>query len=91
MKQNKPIKSPTLVLEDDQSTIKAVKDLALHSRTKHTLLKYRYIREVKQAGIFDILYIDTVTGLGPDYVPGSWPEPALVALQFRQEPPFPCK
>ena len=55
---NRPIKSLTLVLEDNQSTIKAAKDLALHSRTKHTLLKYRYIREARQAGIFDILYID---------------------------------
>ena len=56
---NKPIKSPTLVLEDNQSTIKAAKDPALHSQTKHTLLKYRYIKEARQAGIFDILYIDT--------------------------------
>ena len=55
---NRPIKSPTLVLKNNQSTIKAVKDLALHSRIKHTLLKYRYIKETKQAGIFDILYID---------------------------------
>ena len=55
---NRPIKSPTLVLKDNQSTIKAAKDPALHSRTKHTLLKYRYIKEVRQAGIFDILYID---------------------------------
>ena len=30
-----------------------------------------------------------VTGLGPDCVPGSWPELTLAALQFRQEPPFP--
>ena len=27
-----------------------------------------------------------VTGLGPDYVPGSWLERTLLALQFRQEP-----
>ena len=56
---NRPIKTPTLVLKDNQSTIKAAKDPALHSRTKHTLLKYRYIREIRQAGIFNILYIDT--------------------------------
>ena len=56
---NKPIKSPTLILKDNQSTIKAAKDPTLHSRTKHTLLKYRYIKETKQAGIFNILYIDT--------------------------------
>ena len=56
---NKPIKLPTLILKDNQSTIKAAKDPALHSRTKHTLLKYCYIKETKQAGIFDILYIDT--------------------------------
>ena len=55
---NKPIKSPTLVLKNNQSTIKAAKDPALHSRTKHTLLKYRYIKETKQAGIFNILYIN---------------------------------
>ena len=56
---NMPINRPTLVLEDNQSTIKAAKDPALHSRTKHTLLKYRYIREARNAKIFDILYIDT--------------------------------
>ena len=56
---NRPIKSPTLVLKNNQSTIKAAKDPALHSRTKHTLLKYRYIKEARQAGIFNILYIDT--------------------------------
>ena len=44
---NRPIKSLILVLEDNQSIIKAVKDPALHSRTKHTLLKYRYIREAR--------------------------------------------
>ena len=44
---NKPIKTPTLVLKDNQSTIKAIKDPALHSQTKHTLLKYRYIKETK--------------------------------------------
>ena len=32
-----------------------------------------------------------VTGLGQDYVPGSWPEFTLLALQFKQEPPFHCK
>ena len=30
-----------------------------------------------------------VTGLGPDYtIPGFWPELTLLALWFRQEPPF---
>ena len=56
---NTPINKPTLVFEDNQSTIKAAKDPALHSRTKHTLLKYRYIREARNPKIFDILYIDT--------------------------------
>ena len=56
---NKPIKSPTLVLKDNKSIIKAAQDLALHSWPKYTLLKYRYIREARQAGIFVILYIDT--------------------------------
>ena len=44
---NRPIKLLTLVLKDNQSTIKTAKDPALHSRTKHTLLKYRYIREAR--------------------------------------------
>ena len=55
---NRPIKSLTLVLEDNQSIIKAVKDPALHSRIKYTLLKYCYIKEARQDGIFDIFYID---------------------------------
>ena len=44
---NRPIKSPTLVLKDNQSIIKAAKDPTLHNRIKHTLLKYRYIREAR--------------------------------------------
>ena len=44
---NRPIKSPTLVLKDNQSTIKAAKDPALHNRIKHILLKYRYIKEAR--------------------------------------------
>ena len=56
---NRPIKSPTLILKNNQSTIKAAKDPALHSQTKHTLLKYRYIKEARQVGIFNILYINT--------------------------------
>ena len=56
---NRPIKSLILILKDNQNTIKAAKNPALHSQTKHTLLKYRYIKEARQAGIFDILYIDT--------------------------------
>ena len=42
---NIAIKGPILVLKDNQSTIKAAKDPALHSRIKHILLKYRYIKE----------------------------------------------
>ena len=56
---NRPIKTPTLILKNNQSTIKTAKNPALHSRTKHTLLKYRYIKKARQAGIFNILYINT--------------------------------
>ena len=56
---NRPIKTLTLILKDNQSIIKAAKNPALHSRIKHTLLKYYYIRETRQAGIFNILYIET--------------------------------
>ena len=56
---NRPIKSPILILKDNQSTIKAVKDPALRSQIKHILLKYYYIKEARQAKIFDILYINT--------------------------------
>ena len=44
---NRLIKLPTLVLKNNQSTIKAAKDPALHSRTKHTLWKYCYIKETR--------------------------------------------
>ena len=30
-----------------------------------------------------------MASLSPDYIiPGPWPEPTLLALWFRQEPPF---
>ena len=44
---NRPIKSPTLILKNNQSIIKAAKNPALHSRIKYTLLKYYYIKEIR--------------------------------------------
>ena len=56
---NRPLHNPILILEDNKAAIKAAKDPALHSRTKHTLLKYRYIREAIKAKVFNTFYIDT--------------------------------
>ncbi|KAK2074628.1 hypothetical protein P8C59_008822 [Phyllachora maydis] len=42
---HRPIDYPITLYRDNQGSITVANDLALHARTKYTLLKFRYIRE----------------------------------------------
>lgn len=55
----KPVTLPFQLYEDNQGTISTSKDLTLHNCTKHTLLKFHYVREVIRAGTVKVNYLET--------------------------------
>ncbi|KAK2069319.1 hypothetical protein P8C59_003910 [Phyllachora maydis] len=56
---HRPIDHPITLYRDNQGSITVANDLALHARTKHTLLKFRYVREQVKAKIVTIIYLNT--------------------------------
>ncbi|KAK2066762.1 hypothetical protein P8C59_000551 [Phyllachora maydis] len=55
----RPIDYPITLYGDNQGSITVANDLALYARTKHTLLKFRYVREQVKAKIVTIIYLNT--------------------------------
>ncbi|KAK2070955.1 hypothetical protein P8C59_005414 [Phyllachora maydis] len=55
----RPIDYPITLYRDNQGSIKVANNPALHARTKHTLLKFRYVREQVKAKIVTIIYLNT--------------------------------
>ncbi|KAK2068702.1 hypothetical protein P8C59_003330 [Phyllachora maydis] len=56
---HRPIDYPITLYRDNQGSITVANNLALHARTKHTLLKFRYVREQVKAKIVTIIYLNT--------------------------------
>ncbi|KAK2071170.1 hypothetical protein P8C59_005615 [Phyllachora maydis] len=56
---HRPIDHPITLYRDNQGSIIVANDPALHARTKHTLLKFRYIKEQVKAKIVTIIYLNT--------------------------------
>ncbi|KAK2069413.1 hypothetical protein P8C59_003998 [Phyllachora maydis] len=56
---HRPIDYPITLYRDNQGSITVANDPALHTRTKHTLLKFRYVREQVKAKIVTIIYLNT--------------------------------
>jgi hypothetical protein len=52
-------KGPTVILQDNQSTIQLSKDPVFHSKTKHIQLAFHYAREKQRAGDVAVEYIPT--------------------------------
>ncbi|KAK2069313.1 hypothetical protein P8C59_003904 [Phyllachora maydis] len=55
----RPIDYLITLYGDNQGSITVANDLALYARTKHTLLKFRYVREQVKAKIVTIIYLNT--------------------------------
>ncbi|KAK2070921.1 hypothetical protein P8C59_005382 [Phyllachora maydis] len=55
----RPIDYPITLYRDNQGSITVANDPALYARTKHTLLKFRYVREQVKAKIVTIIYLNT--------------------------------
>ncbi|KAK2068011.1 hypothetical protein P8C59_002685 [Phyllachora maydis] len=55
----RPIDHPITLYGDNQGSITVANDPALHARTKHALLKFRYVREQVKAKIVTIIYLNT--------------------------------
>ncbi|KAK2069237.1 hypothetical protein P8C59_003834 [Phyllachora maydis] len=58
-KLHRPIDYPITLYGDNQGSITVANDPALYARTKHTLLKFRYVREQVKAKIVTIIYLNT--------------------------------
>ncbi|KAK2074270.1 hypothetical protein P8C59_008491 [Phyllachora maydis] len=56
---HRPIDHPITLYRDNQGSIIVANNPALHARTKHTLLKFRYVREQVKAKIVTIIYLNT--------------------------------
>ncbi|KAK2074720.1 hypothetical protein P8C59_008904 [Phyllachora maydis] len=56
---HRPIDYPITFYGDNQGSITVANDPALYARTKHTLLKFRYVREQVKAKIVTIIYLNT--------------------------------
>ncbi|KAK2070991.1 hypothetical protein P8C59_005448 [Phyllachora maydis] len=55
----RPIDHPITLYGDNQGSITVANDPALYARTKHTLLKFQYVREQVKAKIVTIIYLNT--------------------------------
>ncbi len=55
----RPISRPIVFYNDSQNVITTAYNPTFHSRTKHTLLKYYYIREQIKQQLIEITYLDT--------------------------------
>ncbi|KAK2066284.1 hypothetical protein P8C59_000114 [Phyllachora maydis] len=55
----RPIDHPITLYRDNQGSIIVANNPALYARTKHTLLKFRYVREQVKAKIVTIIYLNT--------------------------------
>ncbi|KAK2075431.1 hypothetical protein P8C59_009560 [Phyllachora maydis] len=56
---HRPIDYPITLYGDNQGSITVANNPALHARTKHTLLKFQYVREQVKAKIVTIIYLNT--------------------------------
>ena len=54
-----PISGPIAVFGNNQGSISNAHNPNLHARTKHTLLKFHYVREEVSVGTISIKYLDT--------------------------------
>ncbi|KAK2069826.1 hypothetical protein P8C59_004373 [Phyllachora maydis] len=55
----RPIDHPITLYGDNRGSITVANDPALHARTKHTLLKFQYVREQVKAKKVTIIYLNT--------------------------------
>ena len=55
--------NPTVLLSDNQSSIKLVKNPIMHARTKHIEIQHHFIREAANADILQVEYTPTATQL----------------------------
>ncbi|KAK2066342.1 hypothetical protein P8C59_000171 [Phyllachora maydis] len=56
---HRPIDHPITLYRDNEGSITVANNPALYARTKHTLLKFRYVREQVKAKIVTIIYLNT--------------------------------
>ncbi|KAK2069066.1 hypothetical protein P8C59_003673 [Phyllachora maydis] len=81
---HRPIDYPITLYRDNQGSITVANNPALYARTKHTLLKFWYVREQVKAKIVTIIYLNTKSVLSmllPDSL-SSGPRAAISWIQI---------
>jgi len=58
-KLERPISRPIVLYNDSQNVITTAHNPIFHSRTKHMLLKYYYVRKQVKQRLIEIIYLDT--------------------------------
>lgn len=67
---------PTTLFVDNQSALKMIKNPEFHKRTKHIDIKFHYIREKFNEGVFKLEYINTRNQVA-DILTKPLPRPAF--------------
>ncbi|KAK2068908.1 hypothetical protein P8C59_003523 [Phyllachora maydis] len=75
-KLHRPIDYPITLYGDNQGSITVAKDPVLYAKTKHTLLKFRCVREDVKAKVVTIIYLNT------NYMPADGLTKALPVSSF---------
>ena len=70
----RPIKEPTTLYSDNKGAISISIDPKHYSRTKHTLLRFSYIREEVKKGTIKVIYLET-TKIIADSLTKALPSP----------------
>jgi hypothetical protein len=73
---------PVLVYEDNQSTIKIATNAELHGRSKHIDVKYFFVRDLIEAGEFELRWCSSSTQLA-DFFTKPLPAPAFADFRTR--------
>jgi hypothetical protein len=73
---------PIIVFEDNQSTIKIATNAELHGRSKHIDVKYMFVRDLIEAGEFELKWCNSSNQLA-DFFTKPLPAPAFCSLRER--------
>ena len=61
------IREPTKIYVDNQATLQLVDNRVHHSRTKHIQLRENFVREQKDAGALDPIYVPTADNISDGF------------------------
>ncbi|UYV65651.1 hypothetical protein LAZ67_3004955 [Cordylochernes scorpioides] len=79
-----PLKEQPIIKVDNASTIKLIKNLEFHKRTKHIEVRHYFVREKYQEGIFNVEHISGKDQVA-DIMTKGLPKPRFQMLRYLLE------